>query len=294
MSARSLQHLVVRLLYDPSLAGPVFADTPLDEAAATLGVEPEELGWLRTSDPRAFRADAGRQHRTLGALFEELPASSAVALASAPLEALEGFFASVEFRDVVVDRGSLALAYAAWLGRMAWAGWPSRGRPHIRLRALAALEGAVANSRRAPPRSVAPDAVWSLSDAAVLVHALAGSVELLGFVRSRLGSGEAVLSAVLDAEARLGGVPLPRVGPARLWLLVEPGPGGPRLGEIPEPLADLLGAAEGGATAEALEQLFARHGLTAKQGAELCEELAGDGLLNRPPLHRPNHGTASR
>src|SRR5579883_712108 len=127
------------MLYDPGFAEAV------RRAPESVGVAPEVAALLRTVDPRALAADPQRRRRTLGALVEELRASTAIALdETRSLAFVEGFFAAREFHAAVEERTPLVYAYGAFLD-----GACARGAlRNPRLRDVIALELAQARSRR--------------------------------------------------------------------------------------------------------------------------------------------------
>ena len=67
MSARALQRVVVRMLFDPQLLDAVYADP--HTALADEDVSFQEKAWLVKADPRQWRADPHRQARSLQGLI---------------------------------------------------------------------------------------------------------------------------------------------------------------------------------------------------------------------------------
>jgi hypothetical protein len=110
----ALERVIVRMLYDPSFADAVCRDPA--HALPGLGLGEREHAWLGALDPRAFGHDPLRGRRTLRALCEELPASSAIAVNETRSVAfLDHFFASEPFHRAVQERGSLVAAFADYL-----------------------------------------------------------------------------------------------------------------------------------------------------------------------------------
>jgi hypothetical protein len=114
MSHHALQHVVVRLLFDPEFVAALHAAPEV--ALADCGLTDVETRWLLSADPRAWNVDPLRRRRTLGALAEEFKASSALALAETrSLAFLERFFSSPNFHRAIRRRGSMGLAFAEFL-----------------------------------------------------------------------------------------------------------------------------------------------------------------------------------
>lgn len=114
MAHQALHRVTVRMLFDPAFARAV-AERP-EQALAGLGLSAQERAWLAAVDPRAWTLDPQRRARSLKALFDELPASTTLALGELRSRAaLDAYFQSPEFHAAMQDRGSMTLAYADWL-----------------------------------------------------------------------------------------------------------------------------------------------------------------------------------
>jgi hypothetical protein len=136
------QRAVVRMLFDPAFADAARADPERVLAA----LDPALRAQLAAVDPRAFRLDPLRRRRALRTLSDEFKATTTLVLAETrSLAFLEQFFASSSFHACVEERGSMPLAFAAWL-----AGAVSEGRLTTPvLPEVLVLETALARARRA-------------------------------------------------------------------------------------------------------------------------------------------------
>lgn len=166
---------------------------------------------------------------------------------------------SPNFHAAIESGQVLALVFGQWMQGF--------GRE---VAALAALEGAVARSRR--PHPGAPDGLLTLAAGHVPLSPPTGTLAAWQAVIRRLDAhGQGRLAAVTDEKWR---VPLPRLGAGTEGLLVEPGP---RIGEAGGPLvAFLLGLPR--APDAALASL-AELGAEANEARELIEELLRDGVV---------------
>jgi hypothetical protein len=131
------QQALVRMLFDPAFAERV-RRAP-DEVLPHL--DPLLRRQLAQLDERALRQDKLRRRRTLRILSEEFKGTTTLALAETRrLAFLEEFFCSAAFHASVDERGSMPLAFAAWLAEQEW---QSREMPGV-----LALETALARARR--------------------------------------------------------------------------------------------------------------------------------------------------
>jgi len=71
MSHIALQHVIVRMLYDPAFVQRVYADPHV--ATADCDVCDDERAWLVRADRRAWSVDPYRRARSLTGLLEEYP-----------------------------------------------------------------------------------------------------------------------------------------------------------------------------------------------------------------------------
>ena len=127
MNPQDLQRLVVRMHYDPKLVDAVYEDRPIS------GLTQEGRQHLKKVDQRAWGTDPYRRSRTLQALIEELPVSSALA----GIDSLDAFFSSADFHQAIQRRQALVFAFANWLA-------PIVGP-------IATLERAIARARQQSP-----------------------------------------------------------------------------------------------------------------------------------------------
>ncbi len=236
---------MIRVLHDPTFAATLATDP--DRALAGVEVTPIERRWLTDVTPAAWRTDRDRPARVLAALAEEFPLTSRLAPARA-----SGFFAAPEFHEAVQRRGSLALAFGAYLGRS----------DDPRVRALAALESAIAAIRRARPVAAPTEALGlGLSPGAIVVSVPAGTLALTAALRAGdpgggLGPGEETVLAFAST------------------------PGGEVTLEPLEPeLRALLDLAAAGCTRDMLLAAARRHGAEAGEDREILDRLLSDGLL---------------
>ncbi len=247
--SRSLQRVIVRMLYDPPFVERVYGGEPLPE------LSPRERALLVAVDRRAWGTDPLRRARTLTALLEEFPASAALA----GVERLDAFFSSADFHRAIQGRQSLARAFAGWLLPMAGP--------------VATLEGALAAGRRdrAPP---AGSGLVRAPGVRVL-RCPGGTLARYQAVRGRLGADP--LRTLTSGGLRLGSLP-PLAG-EEILLLERDGAGGARAGEIPEALAHLVERAGRPTPREALLAEARALGADPGDDAEIVDGLVGDGVL---------------
>jgi hypothetical protein len=128
---------------------------PRDKAFAQLSTQERAL--FDSIDPRAFKTDPERRFRALTALLDEFPVSCAIV----GVTALEQFFESQNFFDVVHKRVSMALAFGEWI---------DAGE-------IAKLELAIAKARRRRVAAVVVSAGtlehWNVSRASVSAESIA-------------------------------------------------------------------------------------------------------------------------
>ncbi len=271
MTAKALQRVVVRMLYDPGLVAAVYADATA--ALAGVDVTEEERAWLVAPDRRRWGADPLRRARGLQALLEEYPVSGAVLARRAGVAALDAYFSSPIFHDCIQDRGSLALAFGRWLA----------GRGDPLLAGMADIESAVAAVRRAEGRRVewSPDA-RSMRSPRVAVRSLpGGALAAFGAIQAGLARNPAGrLAAVVDLAHPIGEHPLSADRPE--GLIVEGG-AEVALGEGPISLVRVLMAAERPLSTAQLTAAFLAEGAEPDEVPELIDDLERDHLLVSPP-----------
>jgi hypothetical protein len=158
------QRALVRMLFDPAFARAV-REAP-DEVLAH--VAPPERAQLAALDDRALRLDRLRRLRALRTLADEFKGATTIALAERrALAFLEGFFGSTAFHAAVEERGSMPLAYAAFLAA-------AEVRTPLFADVLA-IETALAHARRAP---AAAEQRATLDDPRARVRLAAGVIAL--------------------------------------------------------------------------------------------------------------------
>jgi hypothetical protein len=185
----TLRRLMIRLLHDPTLVAQLRYDP--DRALAGLALGPAEREAVLAVPDAGWRTDPDRPHRVLHALADEFPASLAV---SEPPG--REFFASPEFHTAVQDRGSLAVAFGAFLERT---GTALAGE-------LARLETAIARVRRAPAHpDPSPSGTARLAPYAAIVITAAGAVRCLEAVRA--GGPATAVGTLRSAFLVLRGTP---------------------------------------------------------------------------------------
>lgn len=279
MTARALQRVVVRMLYDPALVDAVYAGRL--EALADVPLTADERAWLVAPDRRRWAADPLRRTRGLQALLEEYPASGALAVRAEGVAALDRFFSAPAFHRCVQGRGSLADAFGRWL---------ATGRPQVTA-AMATLERGVARVRRAPP-SPAPSAggsveggVWRTAPWAFAATLPGDTLAAWHGLRARLARHPGgPVAALLDPRFDLGRPPRP--GPEPEGIIVERDPAGDvAVGGCPPALATLLERLDTrphtwAETADALLSL----GAEADEVIEVAASLRDDGLLTRDSI----------
>jgi hypothetical protein len=244
---------MIRLLHDPTFAATLRADA--DRALAGVDVTALERTWLTQAAPAAWRTDPDRPARVLGALVEEYPLTTRLGPDRAA-----GFFASAEFHDAVQARGSLAVAFGIYLGRDATD--LDRDAPDPRVRALAALERAIAEIRRTRvPLRVTTGMRLRLAPEVRVLRVPSGTLDLAAALRT--GDPGGTLGAEEEAV-----------------LVLRTTPDGDVMLEALEPgLAALLERADPGATHDDLRAVARHHGADPGEDQDILDRLIADGLL---------------
>ncbi len=249
MSHRTLERVYVRMLFDPALVDAVYADA--DAALAGLDLAPHERAQLTAVDRRAWAHDPLRRYRTLRTLAEEYKASTTLALAATrSLASLDAFFSSAEFHRAVQERGSLALAFADYLARLAVERFPDA--PHVA--DVVALERMLARCRRELEVAGEAEPLLSSIDARSVLalapgHAAgrfdANVVEAINAAERYLFEVGLMPAVALCEDApRLA--PLPPVAGEPAWLLALPSSSGVSLMPIDGDYFALLDAFSAG------------------------------------------------
>jgi hypothetical protein len=238
MSHRTLERLFVRLLFDPALVERMHADP--ESVFGALDLEPREREQLLAVDRRAWRHDPLRRLRTLRTLVDEFKASTTIALAQTrSLASLDAFFSSGEFHACVQGRGSMALAFAEFLARLAG----DSGLPQ--LDDVLRLEATMARCRR-ELRGLGESATLPGGEGLLRLapgHAVgeynANVIEAVNAAERYLFEvGLMPAVALCDDAPRLG--ELPPVAADRLYLLTLPAAAGVSLMPIDEDYFQLL------------------------------------------------------
>lgn len=282
MTPAQLQRMCVRMHFDPALTDAVYRDgrdpilnVALSARARALLTAPRRARW--SCDPyRRARRVRGMMGRFLTATAWFVHVESA--------QALEHFFASVDFHAAVHRRASINLAFGTWLGAHA---------RDATARALALLETALESARLdhvTPPRPPGVSTMWRLCAGVRCLSVAEGASERMHAIRTQLTD-----VAGPDTDPRdiaLGGAWTPRgLAPVRsppAPLLIHANPAGEvSVSHISEPLFDLLEAvARDGGTAS-LTAVAARHDTPADDLREVLGGLAEDGLVERPSSQAP-------
>jgi hypothetical protein len=181
MDHRRVQRALFRMQLDPRFAERLRARDAEALASAALGAE--ELALLAGADPAGVSADRDGKRRAQ--VLRNVTGEFALSLAVAADPGLvDAFPESREFHDAVASDSSLPLAFARHLEGRAADGAPL-------LRALVALESALAGARRAR-RAPAPLVAGEVALApwVELVSAPLGTLEAAARVRAALDRGE--------------------------------------------------------------------------------------------------------
>ena len=267
VTAKALQRVVVRMLYDPAFVDSVYADA--ESALVGVSLTGEERTWLVAPDRRRWRADPLRRTRGLGALLEEYPVAGALLARRDGVAALDAFFSTPSFHRCIQERGSLGLTFGRWLG----------GHPDPLLAGIAEMESAVAAVRRAGSRQIR----WTVGQDYVMSPLVAvrllpgGTMAAFAAIRGILTRGrDDLIAAVVDCALELG---LHPIDPDDLeGLIVEAG-SEVTMGDGPLGLIRVLMAAETPIDARALGRAFIGEGATLGEVPDLIADLLQDGLL---------------
>jgi hypothetical protein len=254
------QRALVRMLFDPAFAAEV-RRAP-DEVLSD--VEPALRRQLAALDERALRQDALRRRRTLRTLSEEFKGSTTLALAeTGRLAFLDEFFCSAAFHlQAVVERGSMPLAFAAWLGEQPWRRPETPG--------VVAIETALARARREkrlPPLAEAKGCV-AAAPGVILISATRGAMAALQACERYLFEVGLMPAVALCDDAPL--LELPPYDAAPLPLVTVPLDSGVTLVEIDAGLAQLLRCLPG--PRERVEREAAARGVEPGRLAELIDD----------------------
>jgi hypothetical protein len=274
LSARELQRVAVRMLYDEAFLERVYTDVV--SATSDCHLTDEERSWLRTPDRRAWKVDPLRRSRSLAALVEEFAVSVALFVRSMPAATaqLDAFFSSEAFHRGMQCGDSLAAIFAGWF-REQLVG-PSRD--------VLAIEASLARVRRIHEAGAAGGfAAVEVGEEATI--RLAPGVEILEVaagIAEGFGASLTALRVRPLAEAAVDrnfDVPIPEAGVGRTGLLVDGRGAQPRLEILSVELARVLRAAAAPiAVAEFIERA-AEHEADAEDCLGLLASFAEDGTI---------------
>jgi len=246
--------MVVRMLYDPKLVDQVY------DGDAVTGLHDDARTLLCAADRRCWSADPYRRSRSLHALIEEFPVSSALSGA----DRLDAFFSSTDFHEAITERGSMALAFGHWVAGLAGP--------------TALLETAAAQVRRAPQ----PEGTGIVCAPTVAIVRMPETL-LTQIQTIRIKLGPAPLNTLLNSDYRPAmGV---HSGP-EVALLVEATPNGAvSIAGASEALAALLEFAAQPRTFTEMVACANRLGAGPDEDTALIDSFLGEGLLIRvgPP-----------
>jgi len=117
MSHIALQHVIVRMLYDPVFVERVYADP--GTATRDCDLTDDERTWLVEADRRAWGIDPLRRARSMAGLIEEYPVTCARIVRALGLGAatqrLDRYFSSDTFHHDVQRGSTLAASFGHWL-----------------------------------------------------------------------------------------------------------------------------------------------------------------------------------
>lgn len=271
MSALHLQRVVVRMLYDPVLVAQVFADpaTALHDTDLTE----TERTWLVQVDRRAYAVDPLRRARTLTGLIEEFPVSvHSVVQQTGQLTLLDAFFGSPPFHACIQQRGSLALAFGAYLCRPDC----QQHLPGYDCTPLVQIETALARFRRGAGLGQPPVPGLALAPSAALLLVPAGT---LAYYHAVLEQLQRHADGLVAAACLPLGLALPTATTHSEWLLLvwQPGQATGSIECLPETLGAVLAATP--APRPALVAQLCRLGAETSEAEAVLEELIADGIL---------------
>jgi hypothetical protein len=272
MSARALQRVAVRMLYDEPFLERVYQD--VFAATASCDLSADERSWLTAPDRRAWKVDPLRRSRSLAALVEEFAVSVALLVRTTrdATVRLDSFFSSATFHDGMQRGDSLAQIFADWFADQ------TIYRDVVRLEAALARVRRVYESGHAAPNDsaeVSPESTVVLAPGIEILELASGTAEgfsaALAVLRTR-PVAEAALDHSLD-------FPMPQPGPTRVGLLVDGRGPDPRLESLSVELARVLLAAREPIAVVDFSVLAAEHGADAEDCLGLLASFAEDGTI---------------
>ena len=272
MSARALQRVAVRMLFDEPFLDRIYAD--VGSATADCDLTADERSWLITPDRRAWTVDPLRRSRSLAALVEEFAVSVALFVRTTrdATVILDSFFSSETFHTGMQRGASLAQIFADWFV------------DQTIYRDIVQLEASLARVRRIHESGSAggTDAATVVPESTVV---LAGGVEVLELLAGTAEGFSAALAALRTrpvAEAALDrnfDFPLPQPGTGTVGLLVDGRGPDPRLESLSVELARSLRLANEPTTVVDFTARAAEHGADAEDCLGLLGSFAEDGTI---------------
>jgi hypothetical protein len=264
---RRLQRTLFRMQHDPGFALRLRSGDA--DAAASTGLQRDDLDLLLATQPAAVEADAGGKRRAqfLRNVSSEHALTVAAAAAAGLPSLVEDFTASEEFHRAIREDRSLPEAFAAHALRS------TRGADPF-VHAMARLEGALCAARRDGfPRPAPHAGQWMLSPRAEVLELPEGAVDAAGRLRQALDAGQPP--------------PVPCLGGGREHALVI---GGPRPAhslaevgvEVLSPLAGrVLELAREGLGPARLAAFCEEHDVEEGEFAPFLASLVADGVVRR-------------
>jgi hypothetical protein len=272
---RAMQVVTLRMLHDDAFRAAVYRD-PVG-TLAEAGLPAGAAAWFAAPDPRAWEVDPLRNARALTAILEEFPATGlALAAEGWRLPRLHRFFSARAFHEGLAAWRTLVDCFGAWI---------ADGDARSGVRGLAALERAVAMSRRARPTDSGTASGLRAADGVVTVRVPEGTLTRYVAARRWLaraaGGGAAAVARALQQGAPRG---LPALGAAagadvEGLAVVRRADGEPSVVEVGEGVVGLLAWLGAGRGQDAAVAWLGREGLEAGEATSLLDELVADGVL---------------
>lgn len=277
MSHKTVQQIVVRMLFDPVFVDSIYSNSAL----ANDPLDDEQRRWLTAVDRRVWGADPLRRTRSLHALIEEFPVSVTLgASVVGGVAELDGFFSSNRFHDCVRGREFLVTGFAAWLRDLS----TSVASPWSHsLRSSATIEEAMATVRRAqmPPVVHIESNTFQLTPLAALVDVYSGALKLIGDIRAVIGPHETAVKSLLANRIVLDHLQPVDPDDTQHVLVLRMGhqSGEITLEELSSELAVLLRIAKTPTTTELLAATVIEMGAGPQDALEILEGFLEDQLL---------------
>ncbi len=279
MSHIALQHVIVRMLYDPAFVQRVYADPHV--ATADCDVCDDERAWLVRADRRAWSVDPYRRARSLTGLLEEYPVTCARLVRALGSDAagarLDSYFSSERFHRDVQDGATLAESFGDWLA----SDEATVGTDAATVLAEHPIERGIVGARRGFERrgpEAAGEGAWVLAPGVEIVFAVEGAVvsfaNVLGTLR---GHPSGLPEAVLDEGLTL---PDPARSDARDGVLVLGHTGDVGLEAVTPELATVLDGCRMPVDFDALCRHAGAVGATPDDVRGIVDSFAGDGVLH--------------